>query len=128
MGKNKKKTEDRDGLPPSSHRLAEAAALSGAVAGGIAGAVGGPVGVAIGGAIGGAVGAAAGAVLEGVEHAKAVHDASLDQDIGVIGGDLGAASPDAPKARIGAFSGGSSGGGGRETPVPAEGMIPTGDD
>ena len=130
MVEDKTHTKEHDGLPPPSHRLAEAAAVSGAVAGGVAGAVAGPPGVIIGSMLGCAIGAAAGVVLEGAEHANVEHDAMLDSDIGVIGGDLGAASPTAPSARIGAFSSGSTGsaGGSRETQVPAEGLMPAGDD
>jgi len=83
---------------------------AGAVGGMALGAIAGPAGVVVGGLLGAVAGASAGAML--------------DEEIGVIGGDLGAAPPDAPPARIGAFSAGSAGasphgGAASEGPIPA---------
>ncbi len=65
----------------------------GASAGAITGAIAGPPGAAVGALIGGAVGAAAGYAIDAEAHEKAAHDQELDEDIGVIGGDLGEAPP-----------------------------------
>jgi hypothetical protein len=86
--------------------LAAAAGLTGAVIGIIAG----PAGVVAGAIIGSVVGAAAGAMLADSNSRRWHHDEELDYDIGVFDGSMGAAPPDAPPTRIGAFSSGSAGG------------------
>jgi hypothetical protein len=97
-------------------------ALAGAAAGAAAGALAGPPGMAIGAILGGAIGAAAGEVahLEHAEEARA--DEQLDRDIGVIGGDIGAAPPDQPPGR-GVFHAASMGVSTGHTPTPSEGPI-----
>ncbi|MGH7440122.1 MAG: hypothetical protein ACRENE_30900, partial [Polyangiaceae bacterium] len=56
------------------------------------------------------------------------HEEELDEAIGVVGGDIGAASPGAPPARIGAPSAASLGLGGGGGGTPAEGPIQDVDD
>jgi hypothetical protein len=74
-------------------------ALAGAAAGAIAGTLGGPPGIAIGACLGGAIGAMAGEAAHMGQVEAAREDAALDGDIGVDGGDIGAAAPDQPEAR-----------------------------
>jgi hypothetical protein len=71
-------------------------AAAGAAAGALAGTLAGPVGMAIGAVIGGFVGGAAGAAVETGDREKSAHDAQLDRDIGVSGGDIGEAKPGQP--------------------------------
>jgi hypothetical protein len=71
-------------------------AAAGAAAGAIAGTIAGPVGMAIGAVIGGFVGGAAGVAVETADKEKSAHDAQLDQEIGVSGGNIGEASPEQP--------------------------------
>jgi hypothetical protein len=54
-------------------------------------------------------GAISGAVLAKEAERRDADAARLDREIGVTEGDLGAADPTAPPARIGAFSSASSG-------------------
>lgn len=65
----------------------------------------------VGAIIGAAAGAATGAALAN-DHDAEAHDAKLDDEIGVTGGDLGAAKPGAPASVRGTFSAGSAGAGG----------------
>ena len=109
-----------------NHRTESIVAASGTVAGAVVGSVAGPVGTVTGAIVGGVVGATAGAVLEQEAERKHIHEDQLDEDIGVFDGTLGAAPPDAPPARIGAYSAGSSGGG-RPSRPPSEGPIPEAD-
>jgi hypothetical protein len=96
-----------------------AGVLGGAAAGALIGAIAGPAGAAVGAVVGSAVGIVAGAVLADAEHDRSVHDEELDRDIGVIGGHIGEASPNAPRAVIGAFSRAAAGaGGGSSDDVP----------
>ena len=111
--------------------VAAAASLAGAAVGIIAG----PAGVVAGAVIGSLAGAAAGAMLADSNHRRWHHDEELDTVIGVyhrggaaeqmMTGSMGAAPPDAPPARIGAFSSGSAGGAGARpsTPPPNEGPM-----
>jgi hypothetical protein len=108
--------------------VVDVAALSGAVAGATMGAIAGPPGVVAGGAMGAVVGALAGAALERDDLRRTRHDEDLDKEIGVIDGEMGAASPDAPPARVGAYSAASAGVSRPATPAPAEGGIQTLDD
>ena len=101
--------------------LAAAASLTGATIGIIAG----PAGVVAGAIIGSIVGAAAGVMLADSNSRRWHHDEDLDYDIGVFDGTLGAAPPDAPPTRIGAFSSSSTGGetARPSTPPPNEGPM-----
>ena len=105
-----------------NHRTEEIVAASGTVAGAVFGTVAGPVGTVAGAILGGVVGAGAGALLEDQSARKHAHEEELDEDIGVYDGTLGAARPDAPPARVGAFSAPSSGGE-RPSHPPSEGPI-----
>jgi hypothetical protein len=76
---------------------------------------------------GAAAGTAAGHLIADKEEEDREHDEKLDEEIGVIGGNIGAAKPGAPRARIGAPSAASSGAGG-SSQTPAEGPIQDVDD
>jgi phage tail tape-measure protein len=98
--------------------------VAGAVVGAAAGAVAGPVGMAVGAAIGSVAAGVTGAIAHEEAQEARDHDAQLDKDIGVDGGDIGEASPTAPPARRGVFSASSMGvGGGGDGGHPAEGPI-----
>jgi hypothetical protein len=82
----------------------------------------GPIGMVAGAVVGGVAGAMAGAVLDVEDERTSAHDHELDVEIGVIDGDIGAATPDAPPARRGAYSASSSGAGGGGA-QPSEGPM-----
>src|SRR5579872_1700445 len=84
------------------HVRAGLGAIAGEIAGAVVGSAAGPAGAVAGMVIGGLAGEVAGEVLEREAVRSRRHDEELDEAIGVFGGDLGAASPDAPPARIGA--------------------------
>ena len=111
-----------------NHRTESIVAVSGSVAGAVVGSVAGPIGTVAGAIVGSVIGAAAGAVLEQENEREHLHDEQLDHDIGVFDGELGAADPDAPPAKIGAFSSGSSGAGAAPAPRPSEGPMQDVDD
>ena len=81
----------------------------------------------IGAVIGGAVAAAAGEVAHREHEDEAARDEELDEEIGVIGGDIGAAKPNQPPAR-GAFHAASLGISTAGHTAPAEGPIQDLDD
>lgn len=83
--------------------------IEGAIAGAAVGSFAGPVGVIAGTTLGGLMGALADEVLAEERRRAEAHDAQLDEAIGVTGGSMGAAPPDQPPARFGAYSTGSSG-------------------
>ena len=97
-------------------------AASGTVAGAVVGSIAGPVGIVAGAIVGSVAGAAAGAVLEDENERVHQHEDELDEAIGVYDGAIGAASPNAPPARVGAFSAGASGAG-RPSAPPASGPM-----
>lgn len=104
-------------------------AASGAAAGAAIGAFAGPPGMVVGAIIGAAAGAATGAALAN-DHDAEAHDAKLDEEIGVTGGDLGAAKPGGPTSVRGTFSGGSAGAGagvGSTDDTPDAGPLPRGE-
>jgi hypothetical protein len=101
----------------------ETAAASGAVAGAAVGAVVGPGGVAAGAILGGAAGAIAGAALANDAERRHAHQRDLDREIGVSEGDMGAADPKAPPARLGVYSAGSAGAASSGGTTPAEGPM-----
>jgi hypothetical protein len=98
------------------------AAVSGAVAGAALGAVAGPPGIVAGGIVGTALGVLAGVGIDNADHAHDRHDRELDDAIGVTKGDLGAASPNAPPARTGAYSAAAAGVSSSRT-TPSEGPM-----
>jgi hypothetical protein len=110
------------------HVLHEAEGVaSGAIAGAVVGAAAGPPGVVAGAVLGGAAGAAAARALENDEARHSARTRELDEEIGVMGGDLGAPNLKHPPARIGAYSLASAGAGGGASSddEPAEGPIAT---
>jgi phage tail tape-measure protein len=118
--------EEAAGVPHAgAHALAEelaAEAAAGAAVGAAAGVIAGPAGMAIGAFLGGAIGAAVGEVLHLDHEAAARRDEQLDKDIGVSGGDLGAASPNQPPSR-GVFHSASMGVSHGTGSAPSEGPI-----
>ncbi len=103
-------------------------AVVGAVGGAVTGMLGGPPGMVAGAVIGGAIGAAAGVALHRDHVRHEAEDAQLDRDIGVFGGDIGAAPPDAPKSKRGVFHATSLGVGGGAGSSPSEGPMQNLDD
>jgi hypothetical protein len=98
-------------------------ALVGAAAGAATGMLGGPPGIIAGAIIGGAIGAVAGAVLHKDHVRLDAENAQLDRDIGVFGGSIGEAPPDAPESERGVFHAASMGVGGGGSPAPSEGPM-----
>ncbi|MDB4998600.1 MAG: hypothetical protein JWM74_6032 [Myxococcaceae bacterium] len=84
-------------------------AIAGAAGGALMGSIAGPPGAIIGAIVGAAVGGGAGKALEDASEDEAIEDEKLDDKLGLNGGPMGAASPNQPPARFGAFSSGSSG-------------------
>lgn len=102
-------TPSAAGIPHTTGPAAAATGTAiGAAAGAAAGAIAGPPGIVAGAVLGAIAGAAtAGALVENDEVEEAANE-ELDEEIGVIGGDLGAAQTNIP-ARIGAPSLSSAG-------------------
>jgi hypothetical protein len=105
----------------------EVGVFAGELAGAVIGSAAGPVGVVAGMVVGALVGSAAGEVLSADAKRAHRHDDELDESIGVFGGDLGAARPDAKAARVGAPSAASAGVATSAGSSPAEGPIPSDD-
>jgi hypothetical protein len=97
--------------------------LAGAAAGAAMGVLAGPAGAVAGAVIGGMIAAVAGAALHEEHTYENAEDAQLDRDIGVFGGDIGAAAPDAPMSRRGLFHAASMGISVGSSPVPSEGPM-----
>lgn len=93
MKSRRSKQEPKLRIPPERHEVASTTTLSGALVGATTGLMGGPPGIVAGGVIGGAIGALAGTVLERDRRDGFVHDVELDEEIGVVGGDIGARGP-----------------------------------
>ncbi|AUX40372.1 uncharacterized protein SOCE26_017720 [Sorangium cellulosum] len=112
------------GVPPKTSTFTKAAAgaLAGAAAGAAVGAIAGPPGAVAGSVIGSLVGTVAEVIVARDQRQAAERDAALDEEIGVIGGDLGEASPDQPPTQRGAFSAAAVGGA-DGWPEPAEGPM-----
>jgi hypothetical protein len=129
-GMSTKKNSGRVGDKPGLGRAGriETAAVSGAVAGAAAGALVGPAGAAAGAIVGGAAGAIAGVALADDAERRHRHDAELDREMGVTEGDLGAADPKQPPARVGAYSAGAAGAGSSAGTTPSEGPMQDVDD
>lgn len=90
MAKQKKERTGLERAANTDHVLVDVGTVSGAVAGAVVGIVAGPPGMIVGGAIGGALGTAAGAVLDRESHAAERRERSLDDEIGITNGDIGA--------------------------------------
>lgn len=102
---------------------------SGALAGVAIGCVAGPPGAIAGAIIGGVAGTLAGAALDTEDVIHERHERQLDEDIGVIGGELGAPNLDhPPESRRSWYSLASMGvHRDEEATPPAEGPIPPAD-
>lgn len=85
-------------------------AAAGAVAGIAFGAVGGPIGIVVGGILGAVAGGGVADVIARIQEHHTAHDDRVDEDIGVLRGNLGAAEPSQPPAVVGAYSYGAAGG------------------
>ncbi len=111
----------------SSHALEATTGALGVVTGaGLGALAGGPPGAIAGAVIGAAIGAASGWAADEDVADKAEIDEGLDKEIGVTQGSIGAANPQQPPLRVGAFSAASSGAGGEagpRTPMDADGPI-----
>jgi hypothetical protein len=115
-----KSKSDRKGR---RHAMLTAEIAAGLAAGAAMGAASGPPGMATGVIVGGSIGALLGAAEERDDKRRAAHDAQLDEEIGVTGGDLGAPNLMHPPAIVGAYSVASSGGHGGREARPAEGPM-----
>ena len=102
--------------------------VAGEIAGALVGSAAGPAGAVAGMILGGLVTEVTSEVLERDAVEARRHDEELDETIGVYDGQLGAAPPGAPPARIGAPSAASLGLGDGSGHTPAEGPIQDVDD
>jgi hypothetical protein len=96
---------------------------AGALAGAIVGAAAGPPGIVAGAIIGGIAGTVAGAVLDAESLRQAARTGELDSQIGVMDGEIGAPNLEHPPAKVGAYSGASSGVSAPSEGAPAEGPM-----
>lgn len=114
------------GLKAHSGAPAALEVLSGMAAGAAVGAFAGPPGMIAGAVIGSAIGVAASLALDAQREEERVHEEDLDEAIGVIGGNLGEASPNQPPPKVGAFSvaamGAGSSGEGEDTDGPMQNL------
>ncbi len=104
-------------------------AATGAATGAVLGAFAGPPGMIAGAIIGAVAGAATGVALV-EDHDQEELDGALDAEIGVSGGDMGAAKPGAIKAKRGVYSAASAGagaGGALSDDAPDAGPMPKAD-
>lgn len=103
-------------------------AVIGALGGMALGVLAGPSGLLIGGLLGALGGAGIGDALSTIQDHASLHEERVDEELGIIDGNLGAASPDQPPAWIGAYSAGSAGvTRGPFDITPDEGPIPKAD-
>ena len=107
------------------HRVHEGeGAASGAVLGAAIGAVAGPPGIVAGAVIGGVTGALTAAGLDNAAQCRTERDRELDEEIGVMGGDIGAPNLKHPGPVGGAAcSAASAGAGSSGGEQPAEGPM-----
>jgi hypothetical protein len=116
----KRKKENNSAVKRSGVGPTDAGAIAGELAGAVIGSIAGPAGALAGVVLGGIAGSVAGHVLE-IDQERAAQDTKkLDEDIGVEGGDIGAArgrhaSRNMPSS--------ASSGVGSEGTSPAEGPI-----
>ena len=118
---------ERPSVPPFHRHETQAGAVVGALAGAAVGAIAGPAGLVTGTAVGALLGAAAGRALDASDAARDRRDRELDEEIGIAGGDMGAAPEHQPPPYRGTYSSASAGvstGGG----VAADGPIPPPED
>lgn len=104
-------------------------AATGAATGAVLGAFAGPPGMIAGALIGAVAGAATGAALAD-DHDQEQLNEALDAEIGVSGGNMGAARPGAPKATRGTYSAAAAGvgaGGAISDDAPDAGPMPKAD-
>ena len=71
------------------HHTEEAATIAGEIAGGVVGSAAGPNGMVAGMVVGAVAGAIVGKGLEANEGRVRAHDEELDEEIGIMGGDMG---------------------------------------
>jgi hypothetical protein len=117
MKKNKNETRR------ASKRVAHEAegAAAGAIACAALGAAAGPPGAMAGAIIGGVVGAVTGAAVDTQSAVDTAEERKLDEQIGVMGGEIGAPNLKHPPAKVGAYSSSSTGVGTSSDSTPAEG-------
>ena len=117
------KLEAKLSQPPIAAGVTETTA--GAAAGAALGAMAGPLGMVAGAIVGAAAGAIAASAAQDGEEEKAARDLEIDEEIGVLGGDIGAPNLKHPPVRNGgAFSAASCGAGGGGGGPSAEGPMP----
>jgi hypothetical protein len=97
--------------------------LAGAAAGAAMGMLGGPPGMVAGAVLGGAIAAAVGVTLHEEHACESAAEDELDREIGVIGGNIGEASPDAPKSQRGTFHAASMGASSAPGAEPSDGPM-----
>lgn len=98
------------GVPvPWEGAAAAFGAVLGALGGSALGAFLGPAGILVGALLGAIGGGGIGDALGKIQEHRTLHDELVDEEIGVIDGNVGVASPDQPPALIGAYSAGSAG-------------------
>ncbi len=119
-----RKSKDPRGKTGKRHIAHEVeSGASGVIAGAALGAGAGPPGVVAGAIVGGVVGAVAGVVLDRESSRRLEHMRELDEEIGVMGGDLGAPNLEHPPATTGAPSPESAGVSVTMEQEPAEGPM-----
>ena len=124
--KKAKKKESKAAKKDHHHLVHDSeGAASGAMVGAVVGAAAGPPGMVAGALIGAAAGALATEVMEADSERRAARTTKLDEEIGVIGGDLGAPNLKHPPAKIGAYSAAAVGVGAAGGDEPAEGPMQT---
>jgi hypothetical protein len=116
-------TETPAGLTGHGATGAEVGAIAGELAGAVIGSIAVPPGIIAGMIVGAIAGDIAGEALGADAAQKRLRDTALDETIGVFGGDLGAARPGSPPARISAPSAASAGVGGLHGGTAAEGPL-----
>ncbi len=102
---------------------------AGAIAGAAAGSLAGVPGAVVGGIVGGVAGAIAAVSIDRGVAADAAREAKLDEECGVLDGEIGAPNLPHLPVRIGMFSAGSAGAGSarHNSEAPDEGPMSTPD-
>jgi hypothetical protein len=120
--------DDKSQVPTAAtkrHERELEGGAGGAIAGAAIGAVAGPPGAIVGAVIGAIAGALTGAAVSENTELRETEDEKLDRSIGVADGEIGATNLDHPPAKIGAFSGSSTGSSTAEGEESAEGPMQT---